>query len=63
MIRFERVPEPADFDRRAKAPGNAWLAAKPGGGRPKNYWTPFKGELAGGFRNLCAYSASRCRPT
>ena len=57
MIRFERVPEPADFDRRARAPGNRWLADHPGGRRPKDFWTPFKGTLADGFRNLCAYSA------
>ena len=57
MIRFERVPEPADFDQRARVPGNAWLAAHPGDGRPKDFWTPFKGTLAQGFRNLCAYSA------
>ena len=57
MIRFERVPEPTEFAEKAKAPGTAWLAANPGGGRPKDYWTPFKGALAVGFRNLCAYSA------
>ena len=57
MIRFEQVPEPAEFDRRARVPGNAWLAAHPGDRRPKVYWTPFKGALADGFRNLCAYSA------
>ncbi len=56
MIRFERVPKPDDFDREARAPGEAWLAANPRG-RPKDYWTPFKGKLAEGFRNLCAYSA------
>ena len=57
MIRFERVPEPADFDRKARVPGNVWLAAHPGNGRPRDFWTPFKGRLAQGFRNLCAYSA------
>ena len=57
MIRFERVPEPADFDRRARMPGNNWLANHPGSRRPKDFWTPFKGTLAVGFRNLCAYSA------
>ena len=29
----------------------------PGNDRPKDFWTPFKGRLAEGFRNLCAYSA------
>ncbi len=57
MIHFERVPEPAEFNQQARQPGNAWLAAHPGHGRPKDFWTPFKGALADGFRNLCAYSA------
>ena len=57
MIRFEPVDEPADFEERAKVPGAAWLAAHPDAKRPKDYWTPFKGELARGFRLLCAYSA------
>ena len=57
MIRFARVPEPEDFDERAKAPGTRWLAAHPDAKRPKDFWTPFKGALAQGFRSLCAYSA------
>ena len=57
MIRFEPVPEPDDFNEKAEKPGNAWLAANPDSKRPKDYWTKFKGKLADGFRNLCAYSA------
>ncbi len=57
MIRFEPVPEPTRFDREVRLPGEAWLAANPEPGRPKDFWTPFKGALADGFRNLCAYSA------
>ena len=57
MIRFESVDEPADFQEKAKAPGAAWLDANPDTTRPKDYWTPFKGALARGFRDLCAYSA------
>lgn len=57
MIHFERVQEPAEFDRRARVPGAAWIAANPGDRRPRDFWTPFKGVLAEGFRNLCAYSA------
>ena len=57
MIRFERVPEPAEFASKAKVPGDTWLVANPDATRPKDYWTPFKGDLARGFRNLCAYSA------
>ena len=57
MIRFEPVDEPTDLDERARVPGAAWLAANPDAERPKDYWTPFKGALARGFRDLCAYSA------
>ena len=57
MIRFERVPEPAGFDGQVREPGNAWLVANPNKKRPKDLWTPFKGHLAQGFRDLCAYSA------
>ena len=56
MIRCEPVPEPEDFKSRAETPGNAWLASNPNG-RPKDFWSPFKGALGTGFRNLCAYSA------
>jgi hypothetical protein len=57
MIRFERVPEPEDFDRLARQPGLAWLAAHPDATRPRDYWSRFKPQLADGFRQLCAYSA------
>ena len=57
MIRFDPVAEPLDFQEKAKAPGAAWLAVHPDADRPKDYWTPFKGALARGFRDLCAYSA------
>ncbi len=56
MIRFEPVPEPEDFKSKAETPGNAWLANNPTG-RPRDFWSPFKGTLGTGFRNLCAYSA------
>ena len=57
MIRFERVPEPPEFNLQARVAGNAWLLANPDETRPKDFWTPFKGDLARGFRDLCAYSA------
>ncbi len=25
MIRFERVPDPPDFDEKARKPGNEWI--------------------------------------
>ena len=57
MIRFEPVSEPAEFHERARVPGTAWLERNPYDKRPRDYWTPFKGALAHGFRSLCAYSA------
>lgn len=57
MIPFEEVGEPADFDRRTRQPGNLWLEENPAPARPRDYWSPFKGNLAGAFRNLCAYTA------
>jgi len=57
MIRFEPVPKPEGFEERAEKPGRAWLEAHPEARRPRDYWAPFKGALAEGFRQLCAYSA------
>lgn len=57
MIHFERVPEPADFDEKARRPGNAWLENHSGAERPRDYWTPFKPALRSAFRGLCGYSA------
>jgi hypothetical protein len=56
MIRFERVPQPANFAAKAEVPGAKWLRENPDAKRPKDFWTPFKGDLAEGFRFLCAYS-------
>lgn len=57
MIRFERIPEPANFQADARVPGTDWLRTHPDAKRPKDLWTAFKSELADGFRSLCAYSA------
>lgn len=62
MIQVAKVPEPPAFDQEARQPGRAWLAAYPGQGRPRDYWTPFKPQLAEGFRGLCGYAAM-CDPT
>lgn len=55
MIHFAAPPKPADFDEKVRQPGATWLAQHPTG-RPKDFWVQCKGELADGFRNLCAYS-------
>lgn len=64
MIRVTPSPEPPDFDRRARQPGQVWLAKNldkngklPKGKRPPDKWTAFKGKLANGFQNRCGYSA------
>ena len=57
MIRFERVPEPPTFDQKARKPGRQWLQDHPDAQRPRDYWTPFKPDLANGFHDLCGYSA------
>lgn len=57
MIRFERSEEPADFDCRARQPGQAWLETHPEAARPRDYWSPFRPQLAAAFRQLCGYSA------
>jgi len=57
MIRFARVPEPPTFDAKARRPGLAWLERHPDTKRPREYWKPFKRDLADGFADLCGYSA------
>ncbi|MZP31417.1 hypothetical protein GTO91_17110 [Heliobacterium undosum] len=57
MIHFDPVPEPHDFDERCRIRGQAWLEAHPQAERPRDFWTPFKSQLADGFGQLCAYSA------
>lgn len=56
MIRFEQPPEPTDFDERVRQRGSGWLKNNPHPQRPRDYWTPFRPQLADGFGNLCAYS-------
>ena len=53
----ERLGEPGNFDAECRRPGNTWLASHPDGQRPRDYWSPFKGRLADGFADLCAYCA------
>lgn len=57
MMRFAAVRKPDDFAERAEVPGSAWLTANPTAERPRDYWSPFKPQLADGFGSLCAYSA------
>ncbi|BAZ17951.1 hypothetical protein NIES4071_98320 [Calothrix sp. NIES-4071] len=58
MIPVNPPPEPPDFDEKARQPGNAWLTKNPDPKKGvKDYWSPFKSQLADGFNNLCGYSA------
>jgi hypothetical protein len=58
LIRVVPPPEPSGFDADVRQPGNNWLASNPNAtSRPPDRWTRFKGVLADGFNNLCAYSA------
>jgi hypothetical protein len=57
VIHFDRAPEPADFDSRCRKPGEEWLRQHPGASRPRDYWSPFKPDLASAFHELCAYTA------
>lgn len=57
MLKFNPPPEPPDFDKKARQPGNNWLAKNPDPKkRPRDYWSKFKSDLADGFNNLCGYS-------
>ncbi len=57
MMHFDKVPEPKTFEQEARQPGEKWLEENPEKKRPKDFWNLFKGDLAKGFRQLCAYSA------
>lgn len=59
MIPVRRVTEPATFDRDARQPGIAWLAAHPDAAKPRDLWSPFKNDLCDGFGKLCGYAAMR----
>ncbi len=56
MMRFNPPPEPPEFDQKARKPGNNWLAKNPDHKRPRDYWSPFKSNLADAAGNLCSYS-------
>lgn len=58
----QRLAEPADFDAQCRQKGLQWLAAHPKATRkaktrPRDYWSPFKPQLADAFCDLCAYGA------
>ncbi|HLP87860.1 MAG TPA: hypothetical protein VK184_04530 [Nostocaceae cyanobacterium] len=56
MLKFNLPLEPEDFDAKVRQIGNNWLAKNPDVKKIPSYWSNFKGDLADGFKNLCAYS-------
>lgn len=49
MIPVDPPPEPPDFDKKVRQPGNAWLAKNPDPKKgTKDYWSAFKSYLADG---------------
>lgn len=60
MMRFQRPPEPDDFDAKVRQPGNAWLAGnihlKKISFKNHTYWTKCINQLADGFNGFCAYA-------
>ena len=62
MIRFDPVPEPAEFDKKVRKRGNNWLRSHSSGARPPGYWSEFKQQLREGFHELCGYSATYVPP-
>lgn len=62
MIPTPRVPEPEDFNQRARQPGLAWLRDHPQANRPRDYWSPYRRDLQEGQADLCAYAAMPAIP-
>jgi hypothetical protein len=57
MIPVKPVPEPVEFETRARQPGKTWLAQNPDAQRPRDYWSSFRDLLAEGFAGRCGYTA------
>lgn len=58
MIPVVKTPEPAQFDKKSRKPGNQWLSNNAGATeRPPPLWSDFTADLSKGFRGLCGYAA------
>jgi hypothetical protein len=57
MIPLNPPPEPADFDKRVRQPGNKWLAEHPEAESSKYsaYWNLVRQEVQEAFNSRCAY--------
>lgn len=55
--------EPEKFDQDCRVKGQQWLEKhpkaqrNPANNRPKDFWSPFKGDLSDASKDLCAYCA------
>lgn len=57
MIPISPSPEPADFDKRVRRPGNKWLTKHPNANssKYKDYWNEMRQEVQEAFNSRCAY--------
>jgi hypothetical protein len=56
-----KQPEPSNFDRNVRQPGERYLASNPNPnfkGRNCKYWTKATNELNAAYKRICAYSAT-----
>ena len=57
MIFVQKVPEPSEFDKKVRKPGQEWLSANEDASRPKPFWSECADALADGFQQRCGYAA------
>jgi hypothetical protein len=55
MILVLPVAEPEGFDQACRSRGKTWLAEHEVTLRPRDYWSPFREQLAKGFADRCGY--------
>lgn len=51
------IAEPVKFNEQCRQKGLDWLAEHPDAQRPRDYWSPFRLDLAAGFCDRCGYGA------
>lgn len=62
MIPVDEIPEPPHFDSMVRVPGNEWLRSNPTSEKFDDLWKHVRKDLAGGFHDLCGYSAIFTKP-
>jgi hypothetical protein len=61
MLRCYRAPEPEDFDKQVRQPGQRWLANH-SSTNYEDYWSRCKQQLADVFQRRCGYTAMKIAP-